>query len=143
MYNDISYIEIVAPAVLDHPGAAASTYMEGTDMTQPNDSQVAEARARALGASIRRHRGETSQAELADRLSVSQSLVSQWETGVVQVTAEHVIGVERVLGIRSGSLLIEAGYVDESLLGIDSARRFALWKLESAVALLARPEATR
>jgi transcriptional regulator with XRE-family HTH domain len=77
------------------------------------------------------------QTELADRLLVSQSAISQWETGTFQITAEHVIGLERELGLRSGSLLLEAGYIDEGLLGVDAARRFALWKLQCAVTLLA------
>lgn len=106
-------------------------------MNQRSDTRAAKARAQALGAAIRRHRGEMTQTELADRLAVSQSAVSQWETGTTQISAEHVIGLERELGLRSGSLFVEAGYVDESLLGLDGARRFALWKLQSAVALLA------
>ena len=104
---------------------------------QRSEAREAKAHAQALGAAIRRHRGEMTQTELADRLSVSQSAVSQWETGVTQVTAEHIIQLERELGLRSGSLLVEAGYVDESLLGLDAAHKFALWKLQEALALLA------
>src|SRR5664280_617929 len=106
-------------------------------MTHRSDALAANASALALGTAIRRHRGEITQTELADRLSVSQSAISQWEAGITQITAEHVIGLERELELRSGSLLIEAGYVDEALLGVDAARRFALWKLQSAVTLLA------
>ena len=105
-------------------------------MDQRSDTQAAKARVQALGAAIRRHRGEMTQMELADRLGVSQSAVSQWETGTTQITAEHAIRLERELDLRSGSLLIEAGYVDESLLGLDAARRFALGKLHSAVDLI-------
>lgn len=126
----------MAPAVLEHPGAVDRTYERGTDMNDGSDTQAARARAIALGAAIRHHRGEMTQTELADRLCVSQSAVSQWESGTFQITAEHVIGLERELGLRSGSLLLEAGYVDEALLGIDGARRFALWKLRSAITLL-------
>lgn len=106
-------------------------------MKKRSDAWAAKARAQALGSAIRRRRGQMTQTELADRLSVSQSAVSQWETGIAQITAEHVIRLERELGLRPGTLFVEAGYVDDSLLGIDGARLIALRSLESAVALLA------
>lgn len=107
-------------------------------MNQPSEARDVRVRAQRLGRAIRRHRGRMTQAELADRLGVSQSAVSQWETGTTEVTAEHMIRLEGVLGLRSGSLFVEAGYVDESLLGLDAAMRLALGLLEEAVARLSR-----
>jgi DNA-binding transcriptional regulator YdaS (Cro superfamily) len=37
----------------------------------------------------------TTQAELAGRLGVSQSMVSQWLTGISRITAERALDIER------------------------------------------------
>ena len=109
-------------------------------MKKSSEARAAKARAQALGAAIRCHRGEMTQTGLAIRLGVSQSAISQWETGVIQVTCEHIAKIERVLAVRTGTLLVEAGFLDESLLGLDAGRRYAIWKLQEAVALLAHQE---
>jgi transcriptional regulator with XRE-family HTH domain len=105
-------------------------------MDQRSEGRASTVRAQALGAAIRRHRGDMNQTAMAGRLGLSQSAISQWETGVIQVTCEHIVELERIFGLKAGTLLVEAGYLDESLLGIDAARRYALWKLQQAVALL-------
>ena len=69
-------------------------------MDQRTDARAPRARAMALGSAIRRHRGELTQAGLAIKVSHSQSAISQWETGIIQVSCEQVVEVERVLGLR-------------------------------------------
>lgn len=102
-------------------------------MSQRNGAQTDSARRAALGRAIRRHRGEVAQSELAQRLAVSQASISSWEQGGVALTAEQVAAVEAELGLRAGILLIEAGYVDESLAPTDWSLALAQQSLERAI----------
>ena len=88
-------------------------------MAKRSDARAVAARRAALGQAIRRHRGETPQSELAQRLGVSQASISSWEQGGVALPAEQVAEVEAALGLRAGVLLIEAGFVDEALGPVD------------------------
>jgi len=100
---------------------------------QRSEARILAARHRALGSAIRRHRSEMNQTELAGQLGVSQSAISQWETGVAHVTIEQLSQVERALHLRSGTLLIEAGYVDQNLLGPDAVAALALVQLQASL----------
>lgn len=93
-------------------------------------------RPTALGRAIRRHRGDLNQGVVADRMDVSQATVSNWELGVVELTCEQVALLEAGLGLTRGTLLVEAGYLGESLLGLDAATGWALGMLEGAMTLL-------
>ena len=106
--------------------------MKGTDVSS---------RPAALGRSIRRYRGEVSQTDLALRMDVSQATVSNWELGIVELTCEHVVRLERCLGLSRGTLLIEGGYLDELLLGFDAATCVALTRLDAAVGALTQVSA--
>jgi transcriptional regulator with XRE-family HTH domain len=101
-------------------------------MKQRSDTRASQARQRILGAGIRRHRGTRTQTELADLVGLSQGSISAWETGIVPLTCEQVVLVETALGLRTGTLLLESGYVDQELLGADAVAAFALGKLQAA-----------
>lgn len=65
----------------------------------------------SLGARIRsaRKNAGLTQDRLARRIGVSHSLVSQWETGLVQaVSAQHLAAAARVLGVSLDWLLGES-----------------------------------
>jgi transcriptional regulator with XRE-family HTH domain len=74
-------------------------------------SDAAADRARALGAAIRRARGDRSQSELARRLEVTQSTVSIWESGDRVPFLEQMLELEDALGVPRGRLATEAGFV--------------------------------
>ena len=87
----------------------------------------------ALGRAIRLHRGEMSQEDLAPGLGVSQASISSWERGGVDLTCEQVAALERRVGLRRGTLFVEAGYVDERLIGAEAGLVLALARLGKAV----------
>ena len=93
-------------------------------------------RTLALGRAIRRHRGEMAQGDLAPGLGVSQASISSWELGGVDLTCEQVAELERRLGLRPGTLFVEAGYVDPHFDGPDGVRLAALHRLDAAIATL-------
>ncbi len=105
-------------------------------MSQRSDDQDAYRRMRGVGWGIRRYRAEMTQTELATLLGVSQGSISAWESGSVPLTCEQVAHVELALRLPLGTLLTEAGYVAETLLGADAVAAFALGKLQSALASL-------
>lgn len=86
-------------------------------MAKASEARLRGTRENALGRAIRRHIGDLSQAELASMLGMAQNSVSLWERGGVDLTCGQVAAIERCLGLRPGTLLIEAGYVDVSLVG--------------------------
>jgi transcriptional regulator with XRE-family HTH domain len=83
------------------------TVVQGTD---PD----ATFRRRRMGAAIRRHRANRSQADLAAVLGVSQAGISLWESGGVDFTYEQVHAIEAALGLPHGLLGRIAGYVKAS-----------------------------
>lgn len=70
-------------------------------------------RLQALGTEIRRARGTRSQAEVAELVDRPQSSISEWERGRVELSVEQVHQLELVLGVPSGRLLLDAGYVGD------------------------------
>lgn len=102
-------------------------------MYEVNEARLARARMEAVGRSIRRYRGDSTQAELGLKLGLSQGSISSWEKGTVDLTCEQIARAESVLGLRDGTLFIEAGFVTESLLGEGAVSTLALRKLESAL----------
>jgi transcriptional regulator with XRE-family HTH domain len=83
--------------------------------------------ASGLGQAIKnaRLREAWSQAKLAERLGVTQTLVSFWENGKTVPSAAHQTLLERLLGIGSGR---DAGREDE---GPDQRSAFAAWLLRT------------
>jgi hypothetical protein len=74
---------------------------------------------KALGAAIRRLRGARTQAEFGASIGlvcgeddVPQTTISRWEGGLVDLSYEQVRVIEAALGVPTGTLAIEAGYVD-------------------------------
>src|SRR5688500_8605456 len=81
-----------------------------------NDSEARpDGRRRAFGAAIRRFRGDRSQAELGEILGESQTTISRWEAGMVDLGYDQVLRLERALGVAAGSLGRAAGYIDPGL----------------------------
>jgi len=110
-------------------------------MGKNSDPRAATARRKALGQAIRRHRGERSQAELAVSLGISQASMSAWEVGIPPLTCEQVAGVEHLLVLPTGTLLVEAGYVSEAVLGATGISLLAVERLEQALrAILAHSD---
>ncbi len=72
---------------------------------------AARSRLKALGAAIRRARGELTQEELGHRLGdVPRTTVSRWEHGRVDLGVEQVRALEDALEIAPGTLLEAGGY---------------------------------
>lgn len=69
-------------------------------------------RRRALGRAIRRARRAMSQSELGAAVNRPQSCISVWERGGVDLGVDRVYEIEDVLGLRHGTLLAQAGYID-------------------------------
>jgi hypothetical protein len=67
---------------------------------------------------------------------MAQNSISLWENGGVDLTCGQVAALEKRLGLRPGTLFIEAGYVDVRLLGAEAPALIALGRLEEAVATL-------
>ena len=68
----------------------------------------------SAAAIIREHRTEAgvSQVELADRLDVSQPLVSAWECGKVIPCVDDLVAIERALKVSKGRILMKVAYPD-------------------------------
>lgn len=81
-------------------------------------SRPTESRFERLGAAIRQSRGSRSQTDLGLLVGRPQATISTWENGRVCPDLPMVNRLEVVLGLPAGQLLIEAGFVDASLLGI-------------------------
>lgn len=108
----VDILRQVVPAVRQHPGTWPVP-LGGTDM-QEGTNAFADPRKR-LGAAIRRARGQRSQTHLADQLGCPQSSVSMWENGHAKLSPAQVNSIEAVLGLPTGSLLVEAGHIDPAL----------------------------
>jgi hypothetical protein len=73
-----------------------------------------------LGTVIRSVRGDTTQFELAQRISALrgepflQTSVSRWEKGMVDLSVEQIRDVELALDLEPGSILVAAGFVTTS-----------------------------
>ncbi|MCU1497040.1 MAG: hypothetical protein JWM47_993 [Acidimicrobiales bacterium] len=88
-------------------------------VTKAADDGAAQARASekakrrmAMGAAIRSARGEQTQAEIGARLGdVPQTTISRWEQGLVELSYEQVMDLERALGVSAGTLGRAAGYL--------------------------------
>ncbi len=102
-------------------------------MEQRSDTRAPDARMTALGVGIRRHRARMTQTELATKVGLTQGSISSWEKGVVPLTCQQVALVEAALGLRTGTLFLEAGYVNLELLGANAAAAFAIGKLQAAL----------
>lgn len=61
---------------------------------------------------IRKHRegGSMSQLALANSLGISQPLVSAWECGKIAPSVEDLVGIEQVLGLAKGTVILEVAY---------------------------------
>ncbi len=76
------------------------------------------------------------QAELGMAIGVAQNTISAYETGEIDLHCDQIIRIEFALGLRLGTLLIESGFIDDSLLGLDAARLVAIGKLNEALSTL-------
>ena len=101
-------------------------------MADPNESRAL-ARRKALGRAINRHRAPETQIEMAAGLGVSQAVVSMWEAGTVEVPLHRIEALEDYLGLASGTLLVESGYIDQSLIGDSGTLLLAVGRLEEVV----------
>lgn len=61
-----------------------------------------------------RREARISQKELADRLGVSQPLVSSWESGRIAMSIENVTAIELALDTELGSMLFRIAYPDNN-----------------------------
>lgn len=72
--------------------------------------------AMQLGEAIRRVRASVGQMELAKRMNdpvVDQSRISKWERGIGHPSLDQIRAIEDALGVRRGSVLRLAGYVED------------------------------
>lgn len=53
-----------------------------------------------------------SQADLASATRTNQTTISQYERAVTRPSLDTVVALEEALGLRRGSLLVAAGYVE-------------------------------
>ena len=91
----------------------------------PKSKPAAPPSPEVLGArlkEVRQMRGVT-QAELAEKLGVTQSLVSQFERGEVRLYADVLVAIAKVLRVSPLRLLGADKVEDESLLGSPRLRR--------------------
>lgn len=65
----------------------------------------------ALGASIRKARGRTTQEALAQAMKTDQSRVSKWERDHHRPTLEEIRAIEDAVGRPRGFILVHAGLV--------------------------------
>lgn len=65
----------------------------------------------ALIRSARQRRGWT-QEQLADRIGVQKSYVSQWETGARKWPQEHIRAIAEHLGLSQVDMAVAAGLID-------------------------------
>ena len=83
---------------------------------EPAHSPAHEERRRRLGRIIRSLRGDRTQAELGLALGgVIQTTISRWENGLVDLTMEQVLELERALEVKPGTLGSVAGYIEPDL----------------------------
>lgn len=64
--------------------------------------------------SVRREEVGLSQAELAERLGVSQQTVSRWESGLAIPQPQRVVALAKILDFEQERLLGYAGYLPQS-----------------------------
>lgn len=64
--------------------------------------------------SVRRDEVGLSQAELAERIGVSQQTVSRWESGMAIPQPERVVALAKLLNMEEERLLGYAGYLPKS-----------------------------
>ncbi len=67
-----------------------------------------------LTLTVRREELGFSQAELAERLGVSQQTVSRWESGAAIPQPERIIALAELLGLEEVRLLGYAGYLPKA-----------------------------
>lgn len=76
-----------------------------------------------LGGAVRKARGSTSAASLARRLGVPPNYIARWEAGNRRLDFETIEAIEAALGVRAGTVLRLAGYVDDGgLIDLDTLR---------------------
>lgn len=69
-------------------------------------------RRHALGKALRRARHPLTQTEVARAVGRPQSCVSVWERGGIELGVDRVYELEELYGVRHGSMLEQAGYID-------------------------------
>lgn len=67
---------------------------------------------KAIQAARKTHPKLNTQTKLAEAVGVEQTRISYWELGKNRVPLESLVGLETVLGLRRGELLIRAGIVE-------------------------------
>lgn len=100
---------------------------EGNGRRRGDAPEDVQARRRRLGETLRGLRGDLTQAELALRLGRVQSVVSAWESGDGDLSAEQARAVDATLELPTGTLLARAGYVDATSLWSDPRDVLRKW----------------
>lgn len=87
--------------------------------------------AARLGDALRKARAsvDVSQAELARRLGVIPQELNRWESGRRRISLETLVEAEQALGVRAGTVLRLAGYVDDG--GLIDVATLAPWAQRS------------
>lgn len=68
-----------------------------------------------VGEAVRQVRGHVLQEDLAGRLGIDQGTLSRWERSIGKgPTLDDLQSIEKVLGIRHGTILRLAGYVEDA-----------------------------
>lgn len=94
--------------------------------------------AARLGAAVRlaREGVGVTQAELGRRLGIASQEMNRYERGGSRLSLERIVDVERVLGVRAGTVLRLAGFVDDN--GLVDVDTLAPWAQTSIGILLER-----
>ncbi len=90
-------------------------------MARDPDQRLARGLATALDELYRRG---YSQRDLAERFGVEPATVSRWKTGDRSFALPILPEIERLLGVRKGHVLRQAGYVDDPGDSDDPGDRF-------------------
>lgn len=85
------------------------------------DAEKADEVAVRLGDALRKARGSMSAASLARGLQVAPNYIARWEAGGRRLDLETIERIEMLLGVRTGTVLRLAGYVDDGgLIDLDT-----------------------
>lgn len=104
--------EKAVPGLIDHLETAHMATKAADDAAGPSRAEERARRRAAMGAAMRSARGDLTQAEIGARLgNVPQTTISRWEQGLVELSYEQVMDLERALGVSPGTLGRAAGYL--------------------------------